>query len=266
MIAHSQFNSDAGSLLFFPLSILIPSHVGGYSVVLGIGWLLFAGIRPENNYGLWIGVVASAIIVVANLFLAPPAARMYMEPYFWLLFVLSVQEKRLSSSAIKVFRWPVLAQSTLAIVACWFGAVSLFPGALAPSWRSTVMERSANGYEIMQWVAVVLPDNAVILNGHRSMALASREAVSSEWVKFVDMKAPETEYYFDRLIDSKVSHILVIGPLKYDADLAGCYGDVVAGPGVGHLATRNPFNQGVDYEAWVLEFESERLPKCAVGG
>jgi hypothetical protein len=265
MVGFSQFNADVNSSFLFPLSILIPSHVGGYGAVLGIGLLLFAGIRPGNDFGLWIGVVASAIIVVANMFLAPPAARMYMEPYFWLLFVLSVQDRQLSNRMIRLSRWPLLAQSGLAIVACWFGAVSLFPGAIAPSWRSSVMERSANGYEIMQWVDKVLPDNAVMLNGHRSMALAPREAVSLEWVEFVDMKALEAQYYFDRLIDRKVSHILVIGPISYDADLAGCYGAVVAGPGVGHLATRNPFNQGADYEAWVLEFKSERLPKCAVG-
>jgi hypothetical protein len=265
MVEFSQFNADVKSKLFFPLSILIPSHFGGYGSVLGIGWLLFAGIRPGNNFGLWIGVIASAIIVVANVFLAPPAARMYMEPYFWLLFVLSVQDRQLSGRIVKLVRWPLLAQSSLAIAAFWFGAVSLFPGALVPSWRTTVMERSANGYEIMQWVDKVLPDNAVMLNGHRSMALAPREAVSLEWVNFVDMKAPETQYYFDRLIDRKVSYILVIGPINYDTDLAGCYGEVVAGPGIGHLATRNPFNQGAEYEAWVLEFESERLPKCAVG-
>jgi hypothetical protein len=127
------------------------------------------------------------------------------------------------------------------------------------------MERSVNGYEIMQWVDVVLPEDAVMLNGHRSMALAPREAVSMEWVGFVDMKLPETQYYYKRLIESNVSHILVIGPVDYDADLAGCYGAVFAGPGIGHVATRNPFNQGVDYEAWVLEFETERLPTCVRG-
>ena len=265
MIGFSQFNADVKSVLFFPLSIIIPSHVGGYGAVLGIGWLMFVGIRPGNDFGLWIGVVASGIIVVANIFLAPPAARMYMEPYFWLFLVLSLQDRQLSHRMVRLSWLPVLAQSGLAIVACWFGAVSLFPGALVPSWRATVMEGSANGYEIMQWVDKVLPDNAVMLSGHRSMALAPREALSLEWLNFVDIKAPETQYYFDLLIDRKVSYILVIGPINYNADLAGCYGTVIAGPGVGHLATRNPFNQGADYEAWVLEFESERLPKCAVG-
>lgn len=265
MIGHSQFNSDYGSLFPPPFSILIPSHAGAYGSVLGIGWLLFLAIRPGNDSGLWVGLAGTFILVVANIFIAPPAARMYLEPYFWLLIILSLQEKRLSSHSFKMFRWPVLAQSSLAILACWYGAFNLFPGALTQSWRSAVMERSANGYEIMQWVDIVLPEDAVMLNGHRSMALVPREAVSMEWVGFVDMKLPETQYYYKRLIDSNVSHILVIGPVDYDTDLAGCYGAVFAGPGIGHVATRNPFNQGVGYEAWILEFETEQLPTCIRG-
>ena len=263
MLSFSQFNGDAGSLWFFPISILIPSHIGAYGVVLGIGWLLFVGIRPGRHYGLWIGVSAATAIIVANIFLAPPAARMYLEPYFWLLLVLVMQEKPLSNWFVKVLSWPVLGQSGLTMLACWFGAVTLFPGALLPSWRSVVMDRSANGYEIMQWADKVLPENAVLLTEHRSMALAPRKAVSSEWVGFVNMKSPETEYYLNMMITNQVSHILVLGSINYDSDLAGCYGGLVAGPGMGHLATRNPFNQGGSYEAWILEFESERLPKCA---
>jgi len=263
MVGLSQFNGDINSLFFFPLSILIPSSVGVYGAVLGIGWLLFAGIRPGKDYGLWIGVVASIIVIVANAFLAPPAGRMYMEPYFWLLFVLSVQDHQLSNRMVMLNWWPLLAQSGLAIVACWFGAVSLFPGAVVSSWRSTIMDRSANGYEVMQWVDKVLPENAVMLSEHRSMALAPRKAFSMEWAKFVDMKAPEVEYYLDIMKASHVSHILVLGSINYDSDLSGCYGAVVAGPGMGHLATRNPFNQGGSYEAWIMEFESERLPGCA---
>ncbi|WP_443640343.1 DUF1420 family protein [Candidatus Njordibacter sp. Uisw_039] len=262
MVNFSQFNADSASLWFFPLSIFIPSHIGGYGVVLGMGWLLFVGLRPGHYFVLWVGVAASIIIIIANVLLAPPAARMYMEPYFWLLLVLAMQEKQLSKRFVKVFSWPVLGQSVLAVLACSIGAVTLFPGALSPSWRSEVMDRSANGYEVMQWVDKVLPENAVLLSEHRSMALVPRKALSVEWVKFVDMQAPETEYYLNIIRDSHVSHILVIGPINYNRALAGCYGAVLAGPGVGHTATRNPFNQGGYYEAWIMEFESERLPGC----
>ena len=262
MVNFSQFNEDSASLWFFPLAILIPSQIAGYGAVLGIGWLLFVGLRPGHSFVLWIGVAASIIIIIANVLLAPPAARMYVEPYFWLLLVLAMQEKQLSKRFVKVFSLPVLGQSVLAVFTCLIGAVTLFPGALLPSWRSVVMDRSANGYEIMQWADKVLPVNAVFLSEHRSMALAPRKALSMEWMTFVDVKAPETEYYLNIIKTNQVSHILVLGSINYDNDLAGCYGAVVAGPGVGKMATRNPFNKGGNYEAWILEFESEQLLKC----
>jgi hypothetical protein len=128
------------------------------------------------------------------------------------------------------------------------------------------MNRHANGYEIMQWADAVLPKDAVLLNGHRSMALSPRDAISfdsSSWIQYVDTNSTESKIYLDRLKSKKISHILIIGKIDYNAPLAKCFGNVVAGPGVGHLATRNPFNQGSNYDAWILEFESARLPECA---
>jgi hypothetical protein len=123
--------------------------------------------------------------------IAPTAARMYMEPYFWLLLVLVMQEKKLSSGSCKLFKWPVLVQSGFAIYACWICAVTLFPGVSLPSWRSAIMDRSENGYEVMQRAGQVLPENAVLLSEHRSMALAPCKSMSLEWINFVDIKAPK---------------------------------------------------------------------------
>ena len=263
-IAKQQFNPDTGSIFPFPVSFLIPSNIGSFSVILGLGWMVLIGLRPGRDVWLWSGICASGIIVIANVMLAPPAARTYLEPYFWVLFILVVQANGNSLSQYGWLKWPVFGQAFLTTTACWFGVVLLFPGALLPAWRTHIMERSANGYEIMQWVDKVLPHNAVLLNGHRSMALSPRDSVSSEWISFVDMRAAETQIYLNRMKLRKVSHVLVIGQIDYSSPLSNCFGKVLAGPGIGHLATRNPFNQGSIYEAWILEFESARLPECAV--
>lgn len=263
MIAHSQFNQDTDSSFPFPLSILIPSSVGGFSVTLGVGWLVLIGLRPGRDVWLWSGICAAFVIVMVNAFLAPPAARMYLEPYFWLLFILAVQPNEDPLCRYTWLKWPVFGQAFLFTAACWLGVVSLLPGAFLPAWRTHIMARSANGYEIMKWADEVLPKNAVLLNTHRSMALAPRDSVSSGWIPYVDMNAAETRIYLDRLKLKKVSHVLTSGPADYSSPLSNCFGRVLAGPGIGHLATRNPFNQGANYEAWILEFESARLPECA---
>ncbi len=263
MIALSQFNPDVGSSFPFPLSFLIPSSIGSFSAILGVGWLVLIGLRPGRDIWLWSGLCAAVVIVIANVLLAPPAARMYLEPYFWLLFILAVQLNGNSLCRYSWLKWPILGQAFLTTVACWLGVVLLLPGALLPAWRTHIMERSANGYEVMQWADAMLPKNAVLLNGHRSMGLSPRDAVNSSWLEYADTKAAESQIYLDRLKFRKVSHILVIGPVDYSSPLSNCFGNVLAGPGIGHLATRNPFNQGSYYEAWILEFESARLPECA---
>ena len=130
------------------------------------------------------------------------------------------------------------------------------------------MERSANGYQLMQWVDTVTPKDAVLLNGHRSMALSPRDSVSGggfTWKNYVDIKDQKSSIYLNRIKFKKVNYELIYGPIKYDSPMSNCYGKIVAGPFQGKTATRNPFNlynQG-KFEAWVVEFKSEKLPDCA---
>ena len=269
MIAYSQVNPDTASNLPFPFSILIPSSIGSLSAALGVSWLIFIGLRPGRDLWLLSGMVAAVVVVVVSASFAPPAARMYMEPYFWLMCILSTQPDGCSLGRHTWIKWPIVAQALLTTAACWLGVVLLLPGALSPTWRTHVMNRYANGYEIMQWADAVLPKNAVLLNGHRSMALAPRDAVNFfelGWIGYVDTNTTESHIYLDRLKSKKVSHVLIVGQINDKSPLSKlskCFGRVIAGPAIGHVATRNPFNQGLNYEAWILEFESEKLPDCA---
>jgi hypothetical protein len=259
-----RYRMDIDSKFPFPLSMFIPTSLGTFSAMLGVGGLVLLALRPYKNVWLWYGIFAASFVVMVNILLAPKIGRMYFEPYFWLLFILALKSNEDMLNYCKWIRWPIFSQAFLVIGAAWFGALLLFPGALLPLWRSQVMVHSANGYEIMQWADSVLPENAVVLlNGSSSMALSPRDSVSSEWMGYVDSYKPESSLYLDRLKFKKVSHILIIGTLNYKQSLSGCFGKVLAGPGIGHWATRNPFNKGSTYEAWVLEFDAARLPECA---
>jgi hypothetical protein len=263
MISHSQFNPDTLNNFIFPLNILIPSHIGGISATLGVGFLLLFGIKPGKDKWIWTGISAAVIMIIANFFLAPPAARMYLEPYFWLLFILLLKPNLRLIYEYVWLKWIVLAQAVITIAAVCYGILFFFPGAILPDWRAHIMERSANGYDVMKWADSVLPKDAILLNFHRSMALSPRNSVSSEWMRFVSLKDPSSSLYIERLKSKKVSHVLVIGPINYTTPLSNCFGKVFAGPGLGHLASRNPFNKGDNYEAWIVEFEWKNLPECA---
>ena len=263
MISHSQFNPDTLNNFFSPLNILLPSHIGGFSATLGVGCLLLLGIKPGKDKWVWTGISAAVIMIIANFFLAPPAARMFLEPYFWLLFILLLKPNVRLIYKYVWLKWIVLAQAVITIAAVCYGILFLFPGAISSNWRTQIMERSANGYNVMKWADSVLPKDAILLNFHRSMALSPRDSVSSEWMTYVSFKDPSSSLYLERLKSKKVSHVLVMGPINYTTPLSNCFGKVFAGPGLGHLASRNPFNKGDNYEAWILKFEVNRLPNCA---
>lgn len=267
-ISSIQYATDTNSRFFFPLSIAIPSDMGSYGVMLGIGWLLFFTIRPKMDLWLICGIISSTIIIIANFFLAPPNARSYLEPYFWLLIILAMQLNQ--RSLLNNYTWlkfPIFGQGLLTALAVLYGVIYFFPGAIWPSWRISIMERSANGYEVMEWVDKVLPKDAILLNGHRSMALSPRDSVSGggfTWNLYVDIKDPKSSIYLNRIKLKKVSHVLIYGPIDFNIPISHCYGKVIAGPFSAHTVTRNPFNlfNKGKYEAWILEFKSEKLPEC----
>ena len=262
-VALAKGASDMTSPLPFPLLMLIPTSIGSFSTLLGMGWLVLIGLRPGRDPWLWGGVVAASVMVVASALLAPPSSRMYLEPYYWLMIILVLQPTSSALTSFSLVKWVVLGQAFVVAAMCWIGALSLLPGALTATWRTEVMLRSANGYEVMQWADTVLPKNAVVLSGHRSMALVPRDAVPYEWSNFVDVTTDQSLLYLNRLKARSVSHMLVLGPINKSLPISNCFGRVIAGPGVGHTATRNPFNKGANYEAWIVEFDSTRLPECA---
>ena len=260
---NSKLSLDNNSHFIFPFLVLIPDSISSFTTILGIGMLVFIGFKLEKDLWLWSGVLAASICLGIIILFAPISARLYLVPYFWFLFILALQPNENFLRYYDWLKWPIFCQAFLTTLAVWYGVFLLFPGALLPSWRIHIMEKNANGYEIMKWADTALPKNAIFLNSHRSMALSPRKAISSYWLNFINVKSDESMIYLERLKSEKVSHILIIGPADYKGQLSNCYGKKIAGPGIGHFATRNPFNQGSEYEAWILEFRSENLPTCA---
>jgi hypothetical protein len=251
----------------FPLSLIFPSGIGLISYVIGIGVFSLVLLKPGNDRWLWLVVVASILVFCITVALGAKSSRSYLEPYFWILIVISLQNTNKTYVKLKKYVRPiVLMQSLVALALCWYGVATLFPGALMYSWRDAAMSRSANGYVLMRWVDATLPSDAVLLTGHRSMALAPRRAVSLDWLNYLKVDNFDPSPYLDRIKEQNVTHLLVVGDsinyLRKGHMFSDCLGDVVYGPGKGFIATRNPFNTGSSYRAWLVKFNSEKLPNC----
>ena len=254
---------DLGNLFSFPLLLFVPTSFGAFSTLLGFGGVVLIGMRAGRDPWIRAGILGSVVLVVLSVGLAPLSARVYVEPYFWLMILLSFQTATWDCRQYYYIKWVVFAQACIFVIACWFGVFTQLPGALSEQWRKQAMRQMANGYEIMEWLDGALPKNAVVLNGQRSMALVPRDAVAYDWSNYSDPKSSTADIYLNRLRERKVSHFLVLAEITPSMPLYKCFGEIAAGPGIGHIATRNPFNQGATYRAWIVEFDATKLPECA---
>lgn len=253
-------NADVESSFFFPLSILIPSNLTSYTLLLGIGWIVFFGLKPGKDFWLSAIIFTAFFYMTIILLFAPPNARNYLEPYFWLLIVLKFQANQNESRVFSIIKWPILGQTLLSVAVIWYGVLSLFPGALTPVWRKYVMANNANGYQLMQWADEVLPKNAILLNTHRSAALVPRD--SFQYSGYIDYSQTiKAKIYIDRLKQKKVTHALIIGNNDY-LELSKCLGKEITKPFKGFSSSRNPFSRKIAYEAHIMEFKIDKFPAC----
>ena len=262
----NSIRSGRDSAILFPFSLVIPSGIGTITTIIGLGVFSFLFVNVKGDKWIKMIIIAAIVVFVLTLALGPKSSRSYLEPYLWVLLSLSLQKEvsfigwRMSSG-----KPVILAQSAAVIVLSWFAAVTIFPGSLSAFWRDQVMTNSANGYAVMKWVDETLPLNASLLTTHRSMALVPRKAMSLDWLSYVNHEKTDVALYLNRIKDEEISHILVMGDLSESKEYKmfhDCLGDEVYGPGSGFVATRNPYNVGLRYDAWLFDIDAKKLPGC----
>ena len=257
--------TDNYSSFPFPISIILPSSLGAISSVLGLGWVTFLFYKPTASIINRLGFFSILFTVIFISFVAPPAARMYLEPYFWSLILCSEAIKKNQLLLPKYIYWILRSQALLFLALAIISSVMLFPGALKDTWRKEILERSANGYDLMLWVDNELPKDAVLINSHRSMALVPRKAFNNFiWTSYVDINSKDAYIYLNRIKDIEPTHILILHEITKDTPMINCSGKIYSGPEKIRVAARNPMNAGTTYNAWLLEFNNNLMPECAI--
>jgi hypothetical protein len=260
----SSEHNYSESSLFFPLSLLVPSGIGVISTIIGAGLLVMLWLRPGRDPWVWGLVTISLLVTILLTILTPQNSRFFLEPYYWILMAVSISPAIVKSGTILSWvKWPVTIQAVVVTGLWLFGAITLAPSAISQNMRDKIMNRSADGYTVMKWADKVLPIDAVLLSNHRSVALAPRDVVSMDWSDYVRSDTAEAMPYLLRIKKRKVTHVLITGN-PADAKLKECFGSLVAGPSYARRETRNPFNRGELYSAWIYEFNSDDLPDCAI--
>lgn len=263
-LKHWRNETDHYTNLPFPISIIFPDSIGAISSILGIGWILLIffilKLNRENNVAL---ISIFVLIIVTSIF-APPAARMFLEPYYWMLIFCSYYLIEKKVYIKKFFHWIIRGQALLFLAMVIYGVYILFPAALSNDLRKEVLMKTANGYDLMQWVNKELPEDAILINAHRSSAIVPRKSFNNFiWTNYVDINSKDAYIYLNRMKDIKPTHIMVLNEISHNTTLLNCLGSLHAGPKETYIASRNPWNSGLKYNAWLFEIDYKNLPVCA---
>jgi hypothetical protein len=237
---------DSG--IVFPISLFIPSGVGNISMILGLNlvvllFILFKYKLKNKKYLLYIG-----LFLILSWILGQNTARFYLEPYLWTILFLNhfLQEDLSNNSLIKM---TLNASYVLIVMILIFGISTLLKGSFSIRNRDIVLMKNADGYALSKWVNKVIPKDKSIILEHSSISFFNQNVYSSDWV---GSSKKNEDFYLNYL--NQVDYIVVVdteNPSK--SNLFKYCGDLVSGPFKFKRATRNPFNSGKEYKAWIFK-------------
>lgn len=250
--------------LQFPLSLFYPESIAALTTILGAGLFLFFLIKVEKDLKFFIILIISICATLLGILLGQKTSRFFLEPFIWILFWIIIYNSK-NAFVFKPFSilisLGIFIQSLFIIIAISYGVYQLFPGALTTKFRNEVMNKYANGYNLMKWVDSVLPPNAVLLSSHRSIGLAPRRVMSLDWSRYVDTKNQNSKVYFQRIKDIGVTHYLLIGDRSEDSVFNNCNFTFLSSKD-SYVANRIPFNERIKFSASLYKINSSQIFDC----
>jgi hypothetical protein len=243
--------------LLLPVQLLLPSHLGQLSTVLGPAAVALLLLPSTGRRMRWLAA-ASVGAAVATAALGQLSPRFFLEPYLWGGAAILVRD---------LGRWRkglaglLAVQGALAAAMAWFGAVTLAPGSLNHGLREAVMTRAAQGFAETRWIDRELPAGTVILTDARSRALLPRPFVVDDLSRY-GLPAEEARARFENLVVEHHVGALVVpraGCLESGTIAEQCAQRVI-GPALFQIATRNPYNHGAPEAREIVQINTACRP------
>jgi hypothetical protein len=231
----------------FPLNLVWPSSLGSISTVIGMGVLsvfTISKISRRNTILIFCAVLATSLIWL----LGQSSTRYYFEPYLWLVAAMTTTGWNWRRTW--VLRLLIL-QGTMVLCMLIYGVVTVTPGAVSDALRRQVMRASAYHYDETHWLDLILPSEAVVYSGIRSLALMPRPFLSSERQHFSDNSDEVEQAQLEAMLHTKHVNYLVTYRRKNKPNVS-----YFAGPYNTSHASRNPWNRR-QYSIWVYRITPE---------
>ena len=203
------------------------------------------------------------------------SGRFVIEPYLW-LSLLSFHNFQKVKNYYGIFHFSLI-QPFLIFFVLIYSIVFLTSGSLTNELRKKVLEITANGYELSQWVDKSMGNlDEPIIYTHRSISLPNLKVIPGDYLYYIKLDTKkdfeENKIFFKEIIDISPKYILFYkekfknegGGNPYNNYLK-CTGKLLfTKENAGKEATRNFFlnKQYKNSSAYIYEFKLDNFPEC----
>lgn len=225
---------------WFPFNLIFPDSFGSTSAVIGGSFFVVAAFSTSNP--IWWRVnLLCLVAMILNYLLGQSVARSFYEFVLWFAIGMALCENyELWKKNITKFLLGL--QSSAVLVMAVLGVWTLLPGIFSTKLRDTVLQKSANDYQAIDWSNSIIPEESYVASELRSVSLIKHNFLPTDWkrnqlsnekfqsefekVDFIISKSKTSPHPLFQLKDSKQNF---------------------------RLATRNPFNSGLPYSLYIYE-------------
>ena len=242
---------------------IVPQTARQFTEAIGIGVLFIPFIFKIKSYKFeLISVVFFFLMII--LFIGQPSGRFFVEPFLWLLLLLSKFDKNFINLPLKLL---LRFQSVIIIFAIYFAVFTLSIGSLTASLRENVMIKSANGYSLFKWADNIIEDDGAVISIHRSVSLGKNKTLSTVFLYYLE-EDQDPKIFIEELEKFKPKYFLTyqnsIVERKNLSIFEDCLDRLIAKEeNVGKHTARNPFGRGTkSYTGLLFKLKDIKLSSC----
>jgi hypothetical protein len=234
-----------------------PSRATEFLALNTLFFLILLFFFKQNKKIKVVLILSTLYVLISNLY-ASPSARYYLDIILWLSLGITTLKSFKNKILFQYIYYPqILSVLIILIYSVWM----FLPGSFSQKSYLKIKHNHAYMYSGMEWVNRNIPDNSSVIIINRPISQFKDFAISGNFNYFTDEK---TSMYYKNLIKKyNPKYLVYLGNDKRTMNLTGCItGIYKKKDNVGFHATRNPFNKGSYYNAYIFHFDYLKLPNC----
>ena len=215
-------------------------------------------INFKQNKNIIVLLVLSFLFLIISNIYASPSARYYLDVILWLCLGICFLNK---FKFKKIFEYCFYPQIFIVILILIYSSFTFLPGAFSQKSYIKIKHNNAYMFSGMDWVNKNIPDDSRVIIINRPISLYKDFAVSGGFNYFTNFD--ESKYYKKLISNYNIDYLVYLGNKQDLMHMQGCVKDIFKmKENVGFHATRNPFNKGGKYNAYIFNLDNEKLKNC----